>query len=188
MIHLAIITPNALTALGLHALVQQVMPAINIATFGSWAEAEQKLTTPVGHLFVDECLMPPPTTSLPTQRTIVLTTQKSTQYAQPMLDVSQPANSIVQDLLQMMRQGHYHPSPTTHHLPSPLTPREREVLQCVVKGMINKEIADELHISLTTVITHRKNITQKLNVKSAAGLTLYAIIHGLADPMTILPR
>ena len=70
----------------------------------------------------------------------------------------------------------------------PLTSREKEILVCVVKGMINKEIAEFLHISHTTVITHRKNITQKLNIKSAAGLTLFAVLNGIVDPQEVLAR
>lgn len=60
-----------------------------------------------------------------------------------------------------------------------LSSRELEVLKLLVKGFINKEISDKLHISTHTVIAHRKNITQKLNIKSVAGLTVYAILNNL---------
>lgn len=60
-----------------------------------------------------------------------------------------------------------------------LSAREIEVLQLVVKGTINKEIADKLNISLNTVLTHRKNITAKLGIKTVSGLTFYAIMHGI---------
>lgn len=60
-----------------------------------------------------------------------------------------------------------------------LSAREIEVLQLVVKGTINKEIADRLNISLNTVLTHRKNITAKLGIKTVSGLTFYAIMHGI---------
>lgn len=59
-----------------------------------------------------------------------------------------------------------------------LSAREVQVLQLVVSGAINKEIADRLHISLNTVLTHRKNITAKLGIKTISGLTLYALMHG----------
>lgn len=60
-----------------------------------------------------------------------------------------------------------------------LSLREVEVLQLIVKGITNKEIADKLNISLNTVLTHRKNITSKLGIKTVSGLTFYAIMNGL---------
>lgn len=59
-----------------------------------------------------------------------------------------------------------------------LSTREVQVLQLVVNGTINKEIAQQLGISLNTVLTHRKNITAKLGIKTVSGLTLYALMHG----------
>ena len=60
-----------------------------------------------------------------------------------------------------------------------LTAREREVLACIATGKLNKEIADELNISVHTVITHRKNITRKTGIKTVAGLTVYALLNNL---------
>lgn len=62
-----------------------------------------------------------------------------------------------------------------------LSQREKEILGYVVKGMTNKEIAEKLYISVHTVITHRRNITRKLQIHSAAGLTIYAIVNKLVD-------
>lgn len=62
-----------------------------------------------------------------------------------------------------------------------LTPRERDVIIGVVKGMTNKEIADELFISPNTVTTHRRNIVKKLDIHSASGLTVYAIMNKLVS-------
>ena len=64
---------------------------------------------------------------------------------------------------------------------SELSPREKEILVCVAKGMLNKEIAYKYNISIFTVMTHRKNITAKTGIKSIAGLTAYAILQGLID-------
>ncbi len=61
----------------------------------------------------------------------------------------------------------------------PLSSREKEVLVQVVNGLSNKEIADVLNISTHTVMSHRKNIAKKLNIHSAAGLTIYAISNNL---------
>lgn len=62
-----------------------------------------------------------------------------------------------------------------------LSDREKEVLVQVARGLLNKEIADKLNISINTVITHRKNITRKTGIKTVPGLTVYAILGGLID-------
>ena len=66
-----------------------------------------------------------------------------------------------------------------------LSAREKEILVCVAKGMLNKEIADAENISIHTVITHRKNITRKTGIKTVAGLTVYALLNGLIDPDSV---
>lgn len=60
-----------------------------------------------------------------------------------------------------------------------LSDREKEVIVEVVKGYSNKEIAENMFISVNTVMTHRRNISKKLNIHSPAGLTIYAIVNGL---------
>lgn len=62
-----------------------------------------------------------------------------------------------------------------------LTPRERDIVIGVVKGLTNKEIADKLFISVNTVTTHRRNIVKKLDIHSASGLTVYAIMNKLVS-------
>jgi DNA-binding CsgD family transcriptional regulator len=62
-----------------------------------------------------------------------------------------------------------------------LTLRETDVLKHLVQGLSNKEIADQLNISIHTVISHRKSIIQKTGIKSQAGLTIYAISSKIID-------
>jgi len=62
-----------------------------------------------------------------------------------------------------------------------LTPRETDVLKHLVHGLSNKEIADQLNVSIHTVISHRKNIAHKTGIKSQAGLTIYAISNKFID-------
>lgn len=62
-----------------------------------------------------------------------------------------------------------------------LTQREIDVLRLVALGYINKEIADELSISINTVLSHRKNIIAKLGIRSASGWSFYAMMNGLID-------
>jgi DNA-binding NarL/FixJ family response regulator len=62
-----------------------------------------------------------------------------------------------------------------------LTIREKEIIVCVIKGMTNKQIAEKLHLSSHTVISHRRNIATKLQIHSTAGLTIYAIVNKLVE-------
>ena len=65
--------------------------------------------------------------------------------------------------------------------PAELSDREKDIVCCVARGLANKEIATQLCLSVHTVTTHRRNISNKLNIHSAAGLAIYAIIHKLVD-------
>lgn len=67
-----------------------------------------------------------------------------------------------------------------------LSKRETDVLILVAKGMTNKEIADQLNVSVHTVISHRKNIMHKTGIKSVAGLTVYAILNNLIDESALI--
>lgn len=67
-----------------------------------------------------------------------------------------------------------------------LSKREIDVLVAVAKGMMNKEIADMMNISIHTVISHRKNITRKTGIKSVSGLTVYALLNNLIDEKELI--
>lgn len=62
-----------------------------------------------------------------------------------------------------------------------LSSREKEIISGVVKGLTNKAIADWLSISIHTVITHRRNISKKLQIHSSAGLAIYAIVNKIVE-------
>lgn len=64
---------------------------------------------------------------------------------------------------------------------APLSDREREVLRHIAMGSINKEIASDLGISFNTVLTHRRNIMEKLGVRTVPGLSMYAVMNGIVS-------
>lgn len=66
---------------------------------------------------------------------------------------------------------------------SRLTPRELEVLQLICNGLSNRAIAEKLELSVNTVAVHRTNIMNALNVHKTAELVVYAIQHGLVNPL-----
>ena len=70
---------------------------------------------------------------------------------------------------------------------SGLSEREKEIIRCLAQGKVNKQIADELCISVHTVATHRRNISTKLGIHTAAGLVIFAIIHHLVDINEVKP-
>lgn len=93
------------------------------------------------------------------------------------ITIKAPQEIIIEQLQQLMSND------TSGNLSGEtnkdLSTRETDVLQLIVKGITNKEIADKLSISLNTVLTHRKNITAKLGIKTVSGLTFYAIMNGI---------
>ena len=80
----------------------------------------------------------------------------------------------LQSLITEKVQKHHN---ITQH--SELSEREKTILKNVAKGLTNKDIADKLFLSTHTVITHRKNITNKLGIKTISGLTVYAILNNI---------
>jgi DNA-binding CsgD family transcriptional regulator len=93
----------------------------------------------------------------------------------------------IQQLIQVVRKS-VTKQKSTIYVNGELTPREKDVIRLIAQGYANKEIADRLNISIHTVISHRKNITEKLNIKSISGLTVYAIINNLIDIKDINPE
>lgn len=84
---------------------------------------------------------------------------------------------IIQKLKNAMEENAENPKSDINELST----RERDILTAVAKGKTNKEIADEFNISIYTVISHRRNISQKLGINSIPGLTVYAIMNKLVD-------
>jgi len=97
------------------------------------------------------------------------------------LNIYSSTNSIIKVIRELlMKEGGY-----KDLAPQGLSERELDVLRLVAKGKSNKDIADMLFISIHTVISHRKNITDKLGIKSIPGLTVYAILNKLVEPSEI---
>ena len=186
----AVIDANTLAVLGLKQLLLNIMPIMTVDTFGSMAELEANQPDAYMHYFVslDIVLNNRPFFTERRRKTIVLTLSLS-EASQPAefhsLCINQPEPQLVRQLLQLEQHAHgrgQHLPPTPQILQRKiLTDREIEVMALIVQGYINKEIADRLNIGLATVITHRKNIMEKLGMKSVSALTIYAVMHGYVD-------
>lgn len=98
------------------------------------------------------------------------------------LDCTLPEQEIVGNLLELQQTWHKSSSrKESCDITDCLSLREKDVLKLIVKGMINKEIADELKISTPTVIFHRNNICEKLKTRSIGKLTVYAVLSGIVE-------
>ena len=89
------------------------------------------------------------------------------------------------DIIHKLRNAVSSPKDSIPTEGSDLTSREKDILICVAKGMINKEIADLFNISIHTVISHRRNISRKTGIKTVAGLTVYALLNNLIDASSV---
>lgn len=190
----AIIDPNTLAAMGLKQLLQNVMPIMTVDTFGSFAELTGSQMDSYVHYFAAMNIVLENKSFFTERRrkTIVLTLSldNASQLSEfHSLCINLPEPQLIRALLALEQHAH---SNGKNLPPMPrvlqqkiLSDREIEVMSLIVQGYINKEIADRLNIGLATVITHRKNIMDKLGMKSVSALTIYAVMHGYVDINTI---
>lgn len=193
---IAVIDPNTLAMLGMKQLLAQVMPFAVVDGFLSFDELQAHDPEQYYHYFVVSSIVIAHRDDFSpfVHKTIVLTTQNDPAHQLSgfrSLCINVPEQELIRQILVLEQHGHAHgknlPAEVLDH-PSKkqiLSNREIEVLALLAQGKINKEIADQLHISLTTVISHRKNIVQKLGIKTVSALTIYAVTHGYVDINTI---
>ena len=187
---IAIIDPNTLSVLGLKSILQNVMPIMTVDTFGSFTELEANHPEQYFHYFVSMNVVLENKAFFLVQRkkTIVLTLSRDTMSQLSefhSLCINVPEAELVRSILMLEQHAHGHgqnlPAMPQALQQKILSDREIEVMSLIVQGFINKEIADKLNIGLSTVITHRKNIMDKLGLKSVSALTIYAVTHGYVD-------
>jgi DNA-binding CsgD family transcriptional regulator len=190
-LRIAIIDENILTCIGLRSILSEVVPFAELCIYGSFEDFIADNPEDCFHYFISSRILFLNGAYFISRakKTLVMTSgtdSNSKIHTFRILDVSQPEELLIKSLLGIHQRAHhdgYHTpdAPEQTKAPQILSNREIEVLVLVVKGLINKEIADRLNIGVTTVITHRRNITDKLNIKSVSGLTIYAVTHGLVD-------
>ena len=189
-LEIAIIDPNTLAALGLRTILEEMLPETVVRAFSSYAALMDDTPDMYAHYFVSSHIYFEHTAFFLERRpkTIVLTTGE-VSLPVPTLDISLPQDVLVARIVNLRQHGHEHHTRPASDASVPITnalsPREAEVLTLVARGLMNKEIADRLHIGLTTVISHRRNISAKLGIRSASGLAIYAVMHGLVEADSI---
>lgn len=190
---IAIVESNTLTSLGLKGILEKIIPMATIRTFHSFSELMDDTPDMYAHYFISaQIYVEHNAFFLPRKRKTIVLASNSPQFqlsGVPILNIYDTEEDLVKSILKLHQHAHHHGYPVKDMPPMPLaeqhqellSPREIEVLVLITKGLINKEIADRLNISLTTVITHRKNITEKLGIKSVSGLTIYAVMNGYIE-------
>jgi len=202
-IEFAIVDANTLSGLGLKHILEGMMPMAEISVFHSQEELVMADPERFIHYFVAsgiffehaQYFIARP------QRSIVLVQGNAYPHIAGLLtiNVCQDEKEMLKSLLQLHERGlqsRMMHAQVSEKMPAQATPppdmpsrkntsilssRETEVAVLLAKGLINKEIADRLSISLTTVISHRKNIMEKLNARSLADIIIYVVMNGVVS-------
>ncbi len=204
---IAIVAPNTLASMGLSEIIRRMMPGVNICLFTHFAElSNHPLADTFYHYFVsaDEVLSGATYFLQRQHKTIVLVHGNEFMHLPKgfhTLNVCQNEKELTASILSLAEHSHHangkepevirraqHPTDDTANAKQKpiLTPRERDVLKGIVKGLINKEIAACMGVSVATVITHRNNLTDKLGTRSVSALTIFAVMHGIVSSDELL--
>lgn len=204
-IRFAIIDANILTAIGLQTIIEDMIPVAEVSLAQSFEQMKQLAESETFvHFFVSSRIYFEHAQYFREHATksIVLVNGDMHISGVYTLNVCQSEQKVVRDILNLRNHSHgsgqamKHPTEgrmpqhgTATHMPPSgerqqtgiLTSREVEVAILLSKGLINKEIADQLNISQTTVISHRKNIMDKLHARSLADIIIYTVMNGIVD-------
>lgn len=178
---IAVLTSNILVGVGLRAILEKAAPAADVELFGDFRDFTEANPERFFHYFVTAQFFAAHNAFFRARshKTIVLTNGQS-PAGMHSIDVQADEERFVRSLMQLQHSVRRpeHALPAQPQAAQPLTERETEVLALIAGGLINKQIADRLGIGLTTVISHRRNIMEKLGIRSVAGLAIYAMTAG----------
>ena len=188
---IAVIHPNSLCCLAMRTILTDIAPfvgmfrEVDIAAYNSMEEFMDDTPDMAIHYFIAaEILVDNMPYFAPQQRRCIVLTEGEQQTYEGFhtIDIRRPERELLKAFLTMHNTAHtaHGVQPRVNNEDSELlSQREKDVLALIVKGYINKEIADELNISLATVVFHRNNICEKLNTRSIGRLTIYAVLNNI---------
>ncbi|MDR0348424.1 MAG: helix-turn-helix transcriptional regulator [Tannerella sp.] len=179
---IAIILPDTLQCIGLRSILTDYFPPVEIDVFNSFdsfslqgkESFDYYITLPETLVLHSDFFMLKRNRIIP----VVLAKNTNENVTQPNILITDTTQEAIINRLRLLFTKEALCSSLAESN-NELSMREIEVLQLIVCGITNKEIADRLYISLNTVLTHRKNITSKLGIKTIPGLTFYAITNGI---------
>ena len=191
---IAVIHPNSLCCLAMRTILTDIAPfvgmfrEVDIVAYNSMEEFMDDAPEATIHFFIAADILAENTAYFATlqRRCIVLTEGGNETLPDGFraVDIHRPERELLKAFLTMHSTAH------TAHGMEPhvdkedselLSQREKDVLALIVKGYINKEIADILNISTPTVVFHRRNISEKIGSKSIGRQTIYAVMNGIVD-------
>lgn len=186
---IAVIAPSILTALGMKSILEKIIPMAEVEVFNDVHALEESGMERYFHFFTAAPLFVRHSALFrPYRRRVILLAGGSVppELADMRhLNILRSEEELVRDIMHMHRSVHHDahdPAPDASAAQGPvLSAREAEVLVLIARGHINKEIAQRLGIGLTTVISHRRNLMEKLGIRSVSGLTLYAVTRGYVE-------
>ena len=192
---IVVIHPNSLCCMAMRTILVDIAPFVgmfrdvDIATFNSMEQMQANVTEEVIHYFVAAQVFNDNMHYFSPQmrRCIVLTEGDKNSLPEGVrtVDIQQAEGELLKSFLMMHSNAHLTHGMEPHigqEESSLLSEREKDVLALIVKGYINKEIAEQLNISTPTVIFHRRNISEKIGSKSIGRQTIYAVMNGIVDP------
>ena len=191
---IVIIHPNSLCCLAMRTILTDIAPFINIfrdvevLSYNSFEEFTLDNPSNTIHFFISDSILKDNIRFFNSisRRCIVLVEGDDTLKGEGFrcVDIHRPERELLKAFLMMQNAAH-HAHGMEHHATLEekelLSQREKDVLALIVKGYINKEIADMLNISTPTVIFHRRNISEKIGSRAIGRQTIYAVMNGIVD-------
>lgn len=185
----AIVDRNTLESTALKEILWELFNHVEIHIYGSMDSFIRDSNRHFVHFFVSSDMLFSNSEEFETLKhmTTVLTdgmTPHLVQSGYRTLDITSGEDEMIDRLMHLQQIGLYGEIQTNgspNPLKDELTEREKEVLRMIVKGLTNKEIAQELGISVPTAIFHRNNICEKLQTRSIGKLTVYAVLSGIVS-------
>ena len=186
----AIIDSNTLECTSLRNILWDVFNGVEIHAYDNMDAFIRDSNRHFVHFFVSSDIIFTCADEFETlkDQTTVISQGPNKLYAEAgfnILDTTLPEMDLIQDLSRLQATGKYGKAnpvqADSRNIIDKLSSREKEVLKLMIKGHINKEIANMLEISLPTAIFHRNNICMKLKTRSIGKMTVYAVMAGMID-------
>ncbi len=179
-----------LIAEGLFSIIKKIENSLDIILINDFIQFKYNIIEKAPDLlFINQDLLPNLSdktniAKLQNTKIVLITTNKTISFNQFLiiekLQITESKDSIATKINNIIEQ-YIDNLKNENDNNGDISARESEIVKYIAKGNTNKQIAKLLFISPHTVITHRKNITNKLGIKSVSGLTIYAILNNLIE-------